>query len=516
MHNLTMRVRFALTFALVLGFMLVISLVGVSKINAIERNLETIVNENEVRIELASQMRNAMQASSTLVRDIALSRESSAMAAEFLQLQQARAAYDALSEKLAPHVVTDEGKALFANIQQARDAARASHDQVIQLSKSRLSDEATRVLLTQARPQVSQWGQSLERFAHLQHTRNQARMREAREESALAKLEIYTVGVLAVLLSLGLAAVLSRSIAGPIHDCIQVMARIAHGDLTTPIDTTRKDELGQLLCALQSMQSQLTTVVADVHAISHAVSRESSEIAAGNKALSDRTVNQASALEQTAAAMEDFNAAVHRNAAGAEEANLVAQKASTVANAGGDVVAKVVDTMQGINASSQKIGDIVSLIDSIAFQTNILALNASVEAARAGTQGKGFAVVATEVRSLAARSAQAAKEIKSLIAVSMERVELGADLANQAGHTMGEVLDSINLVAAYVARISAESAEQSTAVTQIKEAINQLDGVTQKNAAMVEEMSGTAHHLSGESSRLMRSVSVFKINALSA
>ena len=271
--------------------------------------------------------------------------------------------------------------------------------------------------------------------------------------------------------------------------------------------------MGLLLQALAAMQSSLSSVVTTVRSGSEGVATASAEIAQGNNDMSARTESQASALEQTAASMEELSGTVRQNADSARSANQLALSASSVAIKGGEVVAQVVDTMKGINESSRKISDIISVIDGIAFQTNILALNAAVEAARAGEQGRGFAVVASEVRSLAGRSAEAAKEIKMLINASVERVEHGTALVDQAGTTMTEVVNSIKRVTDIMGEISAASNEQALGVAQVGEAVKQMDEVTQQNAALVEEMAAAASSLKNQSSDLVDAVSVFKLGS---
>ena len=261
------------------------------------------------------------------------------------------------------------------------------------------------------------------------------------------------------------------------------------------------------------MRDSLSGIVGQVRSGAEGVSSASAEIAQGNHDLSARTEHQASALEQTAASMEELNATVKQNAETTKQANQLAQSASQVAVKGGQVVAQVVDTMKGINESSHKISDIISVIDGIAFQTNILALNAAVEAARAGEQGRGFAVVASEVRSLAGRSAAAAKEIKSLINASVERVTQGTTLVDQAGVTMTEVVSSIKRVTDLMGEISAVSNEQSLGVGQIGEAVQQMDQVTQQNAALVEEMAAAASSLKSQANELVETVAVFQLNS---
>jgi methyl-accepting chemotaxis protein len=289
-----------------------------------------------------------------------------------------------------------------------------------------------------------------------------------------------------------------------------VTQRIAAGDLSADIELKHHDE-SSLLHGLKTMRDSVADIVGRVRQGSESVATASAEIAQGNHDLSARTESQASALEETAASMEELGSTVKQNADNAKQANQLAQSASTVAVQGGEVVAQVVDTMKGINDSSRKINDIISVIDGIAFQTNILALNAAVEAARAGEQGRGFAVVAGEVRSLAGRSAEAAKEIKTLITESVERVEQGTALVDQAGSTMTEVVSSIRRVTDIMGEISAASSEQSQGVAQVGEAVTQMDQTTQQNAALVEEMAAAASSLKSQAQDLVQTVAVFKL-----
>jgi methyl-accepting chemotaxis protein-1 (serine sensor receptor) len=305
---------------------------------------------------------------------------------------------------------------------------------------------------------------------------------------------------------------LIRGISRSLQEALEVATAVGQGDLTHTLHLDGKDEVAQVLIALAGMQTNLAQVVSTVRQGSDAVATASAEIAQGNHDLSARTESQASALEQTAASMEQLSATVKQNADNAHQANKLAQSASTTAIQGGKVVASVVETMKDINESSKKISDIISVIDGIAFQTNILALNAAVEAARAGDQGRGFAVVASEVRSLAGRSAEAAKEIKRLINASVERVELGTTQVDQAGNTMEEVVRGIKRVTDLMGEISAASNEQSLGVSQVGEAVMQMDQVTQQNAALVEEMAAAASSLKSQAHELVETVAVFKLS----
>ena len=316
-----------------------------------------------------------------------------------------------------------------------------------------------------------------------------------------------------VLFALFFGLALIRSISRSLGHAVDVSNAIAQGDLSQTIHAIGRDEVAQLLNAQLAMQENLAKVVADVRSGAEGVATASAQIASGNHDLSARTEQQASALQQTAASMEQLSATVKQNAGSAQEANQLALTASATAVQGGHVVAQVVETMKGINESSRKIVDIISVIEGISFQTNILALNAAVEAARAGEQGRGFAVVASEVRSLAGRSADAAKEIKNLIHSSVERVEQGGILVDRAGVTMGEVVSGIKRVTDLMGEISAASLEQSQGVGQVGETVAQMDQVTQQNAALVEEMAAAASSLKSQAQDLVGTVLVFTLPA---
>ena len=336
---------------------------------------------------------------------------------------------------------------------------------------------------------------------------------ENESKSRIARDSVVLIIILCSSLAIGIsgAVLISRSITKPLSDAVEIAQIVASGDFTSDMDTSCTDETGQLLQALHQMNTNLSATIEQVRGSTSIISTASEEIARGNLDLSSRTEEQASALEETASAMEQLTATVKQNADNARQANQLAASASTIAMNGGQVVTNVVSTMGSIKDSSQKIVDIIGVIDSIAFQTNILALNAAVEAARAGEQGRGFAVVAAEVRNLAHRSAGAAKEIKALIEDSVDKVNTGSTLVDQAGETMNNIVSSVKQVLDIMSEIAAASQEQSTGIEEVNRAISQMDEVTQQNAALVEEAAAAAASMQEQATNLMKEVSAFKL-----
>lgn len=379
--------------------------------------------------------------------------------------------------------------------------------------KASNKEEAEKINMTLVPPLFSAYSDKIDALSAYQFKSSEELLKQSQKAFTIF-VWVDILGVLAGLSAVFLSAFfLLRAISNPLKFLLEQFDSIGNGDLSHQIKPKSKDEMGQLLSGLENMRQSLVQTVTVVRQGSASIAVSSAEIASGNMDLSSRTENQAASLEETASSMEELTSTVQQNADNARQANTLALKASDVASKGGQVVGDVVHTMSSIKDSSRKIVDIIGVIDGIAFQTNILALNAAVEAARAGEQGRGFAVVATEVRNLAQRSAGAAKEIKELINDSVEKVDVGSRLVDDAGKTMDDIVVSIKGVADIMAEITAASAEQSDGISQVNLAITNMDEATQQNAALVEEAAAAATSMEEQANNLNQAVSIFKLSA---
>jgi methyl-accepting chemotaxis protein len=447
--------------------------------------------------------------------DHALSDEAAEKAGDEKWIGESRKSMDehvAAYEKL---ISADDERKLYEQFKLRRDAYFAVQQKFLALSSQgeKSAAETKALFHGESRATFNAMAETLGKLVDTNDADSAEAHRAAK--AAYSKARTVTLAILfgSVLVAGALAWWITRLVTQPLKQAVAAAGRIAQGDLSVDIAAEGKDETAQLLIALAQMKESLAKVVSAVRSNADSVATASGQIAQGNHDLATRTEEQASALQQTAASMEELSSTVRQNSDNARQASQLAQTASDVAGKGGDVVGQVVQTMQGINDSSKRIADIIGVIDGIAFQTNILALNAAVEAARAGEQGRGFAVVAGEVRNLAQRSAEAAKEIKSLITASVERVEMGTVLADKAGTTMHQIVDSIRRVADIMGEISAATVEQSSGVSQVSDAVGQMDQVTQQNAALVEESTAAAESLKTQARQLVEVVAVFKMSA---
>ena len=409
-------------------------------------------------------------------------------------------------------LATDEERKMYEEITELRSKYQKSKTDVMNARKTGDAAKAEQLFKDAFTPAADAYQNRVKSFLAMQRkaiddTAHAIDAANSRANSLLMLLALLMVSIGSVA-----AWIISRSITVPLKSAVDIAATVANGDLTTQFNAQdNKDEIGDLMKALRGMNDSLREVVSQVQVGTNTIATASNQIAAGNMDLSQRTEEQASSLEETASSMEELTSTVRQNAENAKQANQLAQAASSVAEKGGDIVGQVVNTMGSINDSSRKIYDIISVIDSIAFQTNILALNAAVEAARAGEQGRGFAVVASEVRNLAQRSAGAAKEIKELIGNSVEQVGIGSKLVQQAGSTMDDVVASVRRVTDIMGEITSASSEQSIGIDQVNTAITQMDQVTQQNAALVEQAAAAAASMQEQATRLADVASSFKL-----
>ncbi len=407
---------------------------------------------------------------------------------------------------------SENEKKLYADYQRLMADYLKISAQILDAKRHSNSDEASKLMRTVSSKTNTELRNIVDKLVDINVNGGKEAYQQGQVIYNNARFWIITLIIVCLVLGTVMAISIARIVANPLQEAVKLAQTVAAGDLSSTISVNSKDETGLLLSALKEMNANLLKVVSEVKNSAEEINVASGQIAQGNMELSSRTENQAASLEETASSMEEITSTMKHNSDNARQANQLSFSASEVAQKGGAVVNEVVQTMGSINESSKKIVDIISVIDGIAFQTNILALNAAVEAARAGEQGRGFAVVASEVRNLAQRSASAAKEIKSLINDSVEKVELGSRLVDQAGLTMQEVVDSVKRVSDIISEITAASTEQSSGIDQVNTSVMQIDQITQQNAALVEEAAAAASSLQNQTQKLSDLVSVFKLS----
>ena len=511
LQNLKIGKRLTLGFAAVLALTVLVGAFSISRIAKV----------NDATRDLATNWLPAMRALGEYNGQLSLVRRAEAShllsakpeerEVEERRIEAAKVKAQAAWQRYVKTIDSDAERALARGVEDAQRAYLATMDKLLPVSRSGDAAEARAAYKGAGRDAYAALSAALAAAVEFQTKGGDAAYASAEDAYGQALNLVLALLALAVAVGSAMAWLITRSITAPIHEAVKVAETVAAGDLRSKVEARGSDETGQLLAALRKMNDSLVAIVGQVRNSSDSIATGSAQIATGNADLSQRTEEQASNLQQTAASMEQLTATVKQNAETARTATQLASSASAVAAQGGEVVGQVVATMQAISDSSKRIADIIGVIDGIAFQTNILALNAAVEAARAGDQGRGFAVVAAEVRSLAQRSAQAAREIKTLIGESVVKVESGSALVGTAGRTMDEIVAQVKRVADLIGEISAASVEQSSGIGQIGDAVSQLDQVTQQNAALVEESAAAAESLKHQAAQLAQTVAVFRL-----
>ncbi|WP_019142882.1 methyl-accepting chemotaxis protein [Noviherbaspirillum massiliense] len=515
--NMKIGMRLSMAFAAVLVLTLFLTLIGIMRLQDVAK----AKNEMDIAIHKArlSERWYAGNIGNDGLTEARLRATDAKDDEEIAARMKARSAeITKIQEELKPMIQSEEGKKILATIGERRKEYIDIRTQVFAMRDNPGKDPAAFKALIEGKmsPAMAAYDKSVQDLVKLQDGIFEDAKAAVDEAVDSGKAFLMVCGGVALALGALLAWLLTRSITVPLREAVEVARTVADGDLSRNVVVASKDETGELMQALKTMNENLNKIVAQVRSGTDTIATASSQIAAGNQDLSSRTEEQASSLEETASSMEELTSTVKQNADNARQANQLAASASDIAAKGGTVVGQVVGTMASINEASKKIVDIIGVIDGIAFQTNILALNAAVEAARAGEQGRGFAVVASEVRNLAQRSAAAAKEIKALISDSVDKVDIGAKLVDQAGTTMEEIVDSIKRVTDIMSEIAAASQEQTAGIEQVNQAISQMDQVTQQNAALVEEAAAASEAMQDQAGKLAEVVSVFKLHATQA
>jgi methyl-accepting chemotaxis protein-1 (serine sensor receptor) len=519
MSTLTVRAKLTWAFGILAVLVLLVAGLAIQTLSEGQQRFDNYVNGVAFRVSVANKVRQAVDARAIAARDLTIVTSPGDIASTKATVEKAHAEVTEHLKHLKDLVnqpgVAQEVREMVAAIDKVEQAYAPVALSIVSKALQGDKEGASAQIIAECRPLLTALGAATEKYAAFVKTQSETLVQEATDSYAAQRALLVTGCAVALAAAVVAGVLITRSLTRALgaepHELCDAVSRVADGDLTARLKVSGGDS-ASVMAAVKRMQESLIRVVTSVRTGSDSVATASAEIASGNQDLSARTEQQASSLEETAASMEELGTTVRHNADNASQANQLAQRASEVAVQGGTVVSEVVDTMKDINDSSRKIADIISVIDGIAFQTNILALNAAVEAARAGEQGRGFAVVASEVRSLAQRSAAAAKEIKDLITDSVSRVEAGTALADKAGMTMEEVVTSIRRVTDIVGEISSASAQQSAGVGQVGEAVSSMDQATQQNAALVEEMAASADSLSMQAQSLVQAVSVFKMD----
>ena len=511
MKNLKIGARLGLAFAVVLALLLIMAATALTRMQTAGDLTYRLVNTSTKNQYTVSEWRKAVEVSDAMIDAIYHASDAGVVAQMTPRLRATIRQAEALQADVDANLLNEKVRVFLNRAKELRGAYDGAREAVIEAKLAGDPVRLEQAYSVQFVPRARAFEAALEEFANRQSTATAGVGTTILASYAETRVILLVLAVAAVALGAGFAWFITRSITAPLRQAVDVAERVAGGDLGSRVEAHGRDEVAQLMEALGRMNASLATIVGQVRDGSAAIAQASGEIASGNQDLSSRTEQQAGSLEETAASMEELTSTVRQNTEHARRANGLAANAATIAGEGGRMVDEVVGTMGRIDASSQRIVDIIGVIDGIAFQTNILALNAAVEAARAGEQGRGFAVVAGEVRTLAHRSAAAAKEIKDLIDDSVGQVQQGTEQVARAGATMGQIVDGIRQVTVIMGEIAAASEEQSAGIEQVNTAIAEMDRVTQQNAALVEQASAAADAMREQAGQLSSVVGTFRL-----
>jgi methyl-accepting chemotaxis protein len=506
--------RLALAFGVVLALLATLSIIALVRASAMRDDMNAVTGGIAVESALADQLRLGATQEAVRVRNILMVSEPEEMAAENDLLKADKKRYDEAKARLAKMIAGEHDTrktAILGRIDAAEKDARDLSGQVVQMALDNHKFPARGLLGEKANPAQAKWMAAVDEMVALNGKLTEAAVANAESAYANTRNLVLLLAIAAFVLASTVGVAVTRSITVPISQAVEVARRVANRDLSVKVDARGDDETAQLLQALRAMTESLASVVSSVRNGSDSLASAATQIASGNSDLSSRTERQAASIQQTASSMDELSSTVKQSASNSTHARQLATDAAAKAQQGGEAVSKVVRTMGDITSSARKIESIISVIDGIAFQTNILALNAAVEAARAGEQGRGFAVVAAEVRTLAQRSATAAKEIKGLIGESVDKVGEGTQLVDVAASTIAQIVQSVQHVAGIVSEITSATVEQSAGIDLVNNAVSEMDQVTQQNAALVEEVAAAAHSMRTQVERLVSDVSVFRL-----
>jgi len=509
--NLKIGARLGIGFAIVLSLLLALTLLSLVRMESAGSQTERLVHTSMKNQRNVAEWTKLIELNSAMIETVFVTTDHAVIQDVSQRMTAASSRSNELQSSIESALRNEGVKAQFKVVKEKRADYLAARGALFEAKLDGNDELAATVYRERMKPATAAFVEAITKMANMQIAATDIIAANILDAYASTRTILVALGLAAILFGIACAVLITRSITVPIGAAVALAEKVAAGDLSSRIQAGGRDETGQLMRALGAMNDSLAAIVGRVRSSTATIGVASSEIAAGNQDLSARTEQQAGSLEETAASMEELTSTVKQNAENARQANELAAQAAAIAGKGGVMVADVVSTMGSIDASSRKIVDIISVIDGIAFQTNILALNAAVEAARAGEQGRGFAVVASEVRSLAQRSATAAKEIKALIDDSVQKVQAGSSQVDRAGATMNEIVRSIGQVTAIMSEIASASEEQRAGIEQVNHAIVEMDRVTQQNAALVEQATAAAQSMQDQAGQLEQVVDTFRL-----